>query len=180
MLKVKIRGLAIDQTNTPVVILETEKSDKGFGIWIGRFEAESLALAVSGKEFPRPLTYDLLLNCITSLGAVIERAVIHSIEDDVYHATLYLTKESGESLRIDARPSDCLVLAVKSSFPIYVEEEVFEQSAIDLKKLGEDYPKQTKNQGNSEEFKQFIENIQVEDFKRYLRRKDDDSDEEES
>jgi bifunctional DNase/RNase len=177
MLKVRIRGLAIDQTNTPVVILETEKSDKGFGIWIGRFEAESLAIAVSGKEFPRPLTYDLLLNCLTSLGATIEKAIIHSIEDDVYHASLYLTKENGETITIDARPSDCLVLAVKSSFPIYVEEEVFEQSAIDLQKLGEDYPEHTTKKGNNEEFKQFIENIQVEDFKRYLRRKDDDSDE---
>ncbi|MFO7882967.1 MAG: bifunctional nuclease family protein [Kosmotogaceae bacterium] len=180
MLKVKIRGLAIDQSNTPVVILETEKSDKGFGIWIGRFEAESLALAVSGKEFPRPLTYDLLLNCITSLGAAIEKAVIHSIEEDVYHAFLYLIKENGENLTIDARPSDCLVLAVKSSFPIYVEEEVFEQSAIDLQKLGEDYPENTAKRGKSEEFKQFIENIQVEDFKRYLRRKDDDTNEDET
>ncbi len=180
MLKVRIRGLAIDQSNTPVVILETEKSDKGFGIWIGRFEAESLALAVSGKDFPRPLTYDLLINCITTLGATFEKALIHSIENDVYHASLYLKKDNGESIIIDARPSDCLVLAVKSSFPIFVEEEVFEQSAIDLQKLGEDYPENTTKQGNKEEFKQFIENIQVEDFKRYLRRKDDDSDEDET
>ncbi|MFW6119355.1 MAG: bifunctional nuclease family protein [Petrotogales bacterium] len=180
MLKVKIRGLAIDQSNTPVVILETEKSDKGFGIWIGRFEAESLALAVSGKDFPRPLTYDLLINCIKTLGATIEKAVIHSIENDVYHASLYLSRDNAESIIIDARPSDCLVLAVKSSFPIFVEEEVFEQSAIDLQKFGEDYPGNTTKQGNKEEFKQFIENIQVEDFKRYLRRKDDDTDEDET
>ncbi|HAY98643.1 MAG TPA: bifunctional nuclease family protein, partial [Mesotoga sp.] len=48
MLQVRLRGLALDQSNSPVVILEVEKTNKGFGIWIGPFEAEALALAVSG------------------------------------------------------------------------------------------------------------------------------------
>ncbi len=69
MLQVRLRGLALDQSNSPVVILEVEKTNKGFGIWIGPFEAEALALAVSGKDFPRPLTYDLFINTVERLGA---------------------------------------------------------------------------------------------------------------
>ena len=60
MLQVRLRGLALDQSNSPVVILEVEKRlTKVSGIWIGPFEAEALALAISGKDFPRPqhMTY---------------------------------------------------------------------------------------------------------------------------
>ena len=173
MLKVKLRGLALDQTNSPVVILEVDNLNRGLGIWIGPFEAESLALAVSGKEYPRPLTYDLFINTIKAAKAVFQKAVIHSVEDNIYYATLYLIDANGEEKEIDARPSDCLVLAVKYGFPVFVEEEVFESSAIDLSKIPTDYSEtgleETKQ--NEEEFKRFLNNINIEDIKKYLEKR---------
>ncbi|AKI97133.1 bifunctional nuclease family protein [Kosmotoga pacifica] len=173
MLKVKIRGLALDQTNSPVVILEVDNSNRGFGIWIGPFEAESLALAVSGKEYPRPLTYDLFINTIKAANAMFEKAIIHSVKENIYYATLYLIDGDGEEKEIDARPSDCLVLAVKYGFPVYVAEEVFESSAIDLSKIPTGYTEddEEESEQNEDEFKKFLNNIDIEDIKKYLEKK---------
>jgi hypothetical protein len=174
MLQVRLRGLALDQANSPVVILEVEKTNKGFGIWIGPFEAESLALAVSGKEFPRPLTYDLFTKTISRLGASFEKAVIGDVKDNVYFANLHLRDASGSIHIIDARPSDCLVLAVKVGFPIFVEEKVFVESSIDL----DDLQPEMLNSDHEEEgdgFRKFVENLDIEELKKYFKDRDIDN-----
>lgn len=175
MLQIRLRGLALDQSNSPVVILEIDKTNKGFGIWIGPFEAEALALAVSGKDFPRPLTYDLFLATLSKLGATFEKAIIEQVKDNIYYASLYLKDVSGQMHVIDARPSDCLVLAVKNRFPIFVQEQVFTKSAIDLDTL---QPGLVKNGGEEdrESFKKFVENLDIEELKRYFK-PEDESDE---
>ncbi|MFA7428001.1 bifunctional nuclease family protein [Mesotoga sp.] len=174
MLQVRLRGLALDQSNSPVVILEVEKTNKGFGIWIGPFEAEALALAVSGKDFPRPLTYDLFLNTVAQLGGNFEKAVIGQVKDNIYYATLHLQDRNGQFYVIDARPSDCLVLAVKKGFPIFVEDAVFVESSIDLSNLQTD----TLQHGSEEEnegFKKFVENLDIEELKKHFRGKDENN-----
>ncbi len=142
MLQVRLRGLALDQSNSPVVILEVEKTNKGFGIWIGPFEAEALALAVSGKDFPRPLTY------------------------------LHLKDPSGKTMIIDARPSDCLVLAVKKSFAIFVDDRVFAESSIDLDTLQPDMIGNNQEE-DREGFKKFVENLDIEELKRHFKGRDE-------
>ncbi|CCU85532.1 MULTISPECIES: bifunctional nuclease family protein [Mesotoga] len=174
MLQVRLRGLALDQSNSPVVILEVEKTNKGFGIWIGPFEAEALALAISGKDFPRPLTYDLFVNTVTQLGGVFEKAVIGQVKDNVYYASLHLQDRSGQLYVVDARPSDCLVLAVKKGFPIFVEDSVFKESSIDLSNLQTD-ALQHGQEEDTEGFKKFVENLDIEELKKHFRSKEDDS-----
>ncbi|KUK80740.1 hypothetical protein V511_06385 [Mesotoga sp. Brook.08.YT.4.2.5.1] len=172
MLQVRLRGLALDQSNSPVVILEVEKTNKGFGIWIGPFEAEALALAVSGKDFPRPLTYDLFLNTVLQLGGTFEKAVIGQVKDNIYYASLHLQDRNGQLHVIDARPSDCLVLAVKKGFPIFVEDAVFMESSIDLSSLQADALHQGQEEDN-DSFKKFVENLDIEELKKHFRRDQD-------
>ncbi len=170
MLQVRLRGLALDQSGSPVVILEVDKSNKGFGIWIGPFEAESLAIAVSGKDFPRPLTYDLFSSAVLAAGGKFDRVVIHSVQDNVYFANLHIIDSGGESIALDARPSDCLVLAVKNSIPVFVEEKVYEESAISLENLQQEEGERNED---PEAFKEFVSQFDIEDFKRYLKKKRD-------
>ena len=172
MLQVRLRGLALDQSNSPVVILEVEKTNKGFGIWIGPFEAEALALAVSGKDFPRPLTYDLFINTVERLGASFEMAVIGDVKDNIYYASLHLKDPSGKTMIIDARPSDCLVLAVKKSFAIFVDDRVFAESSIDLDTLQPDMIGNNQEE-DMESFKKFVENLDIEELKRHFKDRDE-------
>ncbi len=167
-----IKALVLDKIhNSPVVILGIEGSSKVVPIWIGACEANALALSLEGVEVPRPLTHDLLLNILEALDARIEKAIIHTVKENVYYATLvirdltFADSEDDEAanqalIEMDARPSDSLVLAVKKGVPIYISNEIFEEHAIDL-----EIPEDT----SDEEFKKFVENLDIDKFRQMLK-----------
>ena len=114
------------------------------------------------------------LNTVTQLGGVFEKAVIGQVKDNVYYASLHLQDRSGQLYVVDARPSDCLVLAVKKGFPIFVEDSVFKESSIDLSNLQTD-ALQHGQEEDTEGFKKFVENLDIEELKKHFRSKEDDS-----
>jgi bifunctional DNase/RNase len=86
--------------------------------------------AMAGQTPPRPLTHDLFLNALEGFGAKLSRAVIIAVEDDVYFARLILEAENEimdrKIVELDARPSDCIALAVRSECPIFVLKDLWE------------------------------------------------------
>jgi bifunctional DNase/RNase len=122
--RVAIGGLVKDQRNNPVVLLKREDSDEVLPIWIGHSEALAIELQMKGELFERPLTHDLLKTVVESLGAAVIKAAITELKDNTFFAKLYLQRDN-EVYVIDARPSDSIALALKSSVDIYVSSEVF-------------------------------------------------------
>jgi hypothetical protein len=96
-----------------------------FPILIGIFEATSIDRRVKGFEPPRPLTHDLIVDAVDSLGGEIQDVVISELKDHIYYAQLRVRQE-GELIEIDARPSDAIAVAVSCDppLPIYVSEDV--------------------------------------------------------
>lgn len=132
MREAEVKALLIDpMSNSPVVLLKDRNSSKAMPIWIGEAEAMSIALELQGQAFPRPLAHDLLKRLLEALGGTLERAVISSIKEGTYYATLYVRTVQGEMREIDARPSDSIALALRTRSPLYISDEVFEQSAIE-------------------------------------------------
>ena len=90
----------------------------------------SINVALSGQKPARPLTHDLFLLALETLGARVSRVVIVKVEDDVYFARLILEAENEimerKIVELDARPSDCLALAVRQSAPVYVVRALWE------------------------------------------------------
>lgn len=129
MLEVKLEGLALDMTtNTPVVILSPSGLDKVLPIWIGHAEAWAIAMELSGVGAKRPLTHDLLKKIIESLSAKVLRVEIVELQEQTFFATIHV--ETAETvLKIDARPSDSIALALKTGAAIFVNEELFHISA---------------------------------------------------
>jgi bifunctional DNase/RNase len=123
-LRVTVGGLVKDQRNNPVVLLKLDDSDEVLPIWIGHSEALAIELQIRGNSFERPLTHDLLKTAIESLGAAIVKVAITELKDNTFFAKLYLQRDN-EIYAIDARPSDSIALALKSSADIYVSNEVF-------------------------------------------------------
>ena len=86
--------------------------------------------AMAGQTPPRPLTHDLFLNALEGFGAKLSRAVIIAVEEEVYYARLILEAENEimdrKIVELDARPSDCIALAVRSECPIYVLKDLWE------------------------------------------------------
>lgn len=125
LVKAKISGLALDiTTNSPVVTLSPEDSQKVLPIWIGHYEAWAIGMEISGVESKRPLTHDLLYSVIKSLGGEIEKVCVVDLKEQTFFAKIYIVA-NGTTYEIDARPSDSLALALKAKAPIYVEEDLF-------------------------------------------------------
>ena len=127
-IEMTIKGLMVDPiTNTPIVILRDDDGQRVLPIWVGIYEANAIALQIENVATPRPMTHDLLRNVIQDLKATVERIVVCDVQDTTYYALIYLTL-NGESMAIDARPSDAIALALRVRAPIFVEETVIEHA----------------------------------------------------
>lgn len=162
MREVQIKALLVDPiSNSPVILLKDQGSDKVVPVWIGHPEATAIALKLQGKDFPRPLTHDLLKNIMEGLGGKLDKVVIDTIQDATYYATLFIQDHQGKIHEIDARPSDSVALALRMASPIFISDEVFEISAIELPFIDEDEQRA--------EFLEFVEErMRLADFKKLL------------
>src|SRR5918998_5300581 len=128
-IEVKIRGLMMDPSSgTPIIILKDINSETMLPIWVGAYEANAIALEIEKIAPQRPMTHDLLRNLITEMGAKVLRVVITELRDNTFFAVIEMRNQSGESLMLDARPSDAIALALRADSPIYVNEEVIRAS----------------------------------------------------
>jgi len=134
MIEVKISGLVQDKFNNNlwVILLEDEVNKRILPIWIGTFEANSIAMELSSQVTPRPMTHDLIKNIIGSLDAEIDWVAVNDIRDNTYYAIIMI-RHNGKEIAIDARPSDSIAIALRCKVPILVSEQVIEKkAAIDI------------------------------------------------
>ena len=128
--EMKLARIIISEINeNQVVFLKEVDGERQFPILIGIFEATSIDRRVKSIQRPRPLTHDLLVNVVDSLGAQLDSVVITELREHTYFAHLRI-KQDGELVEIDSRPSDAIAVAVTCDppLPIYVEEEVLDDA----------------------------------------------------
>jgi len=153
-----IKGLMVDPiTNTPIVILRDKEGQRVLPIWVGLFEANAIALQIENVSTPRPMTHDLLRNVIYDLKASVQKIVVSDLQDNTFYALIYLTLK-GETLAIDARPSDAIALALRTRAPIFVEDAV-----IDHAKTA-DF---STEQAGADRLQKWLENIDPDDLGKY-------------
>ncbi|MGE0886419.1 MAG: bifunctional nuclease family protein [Blastocatellales bacterium] len=129
--EVKIRGLLIDPTtNSPVVLLKDISSDVMLPIWVGPYEANSIASEIEKLSSQRPMTHDLLRNVIRQMGGVINKVTVTDLRDSTFFAVIEINADD-QTMLIDARPSDAIALALRVDCPIFVRESVLESSRIE-------------------------------------------------
>ena len=127
-IEMTIKGLMVDPiTNTPIVILRDKDGQKVLPIWVGIFEANAIALQIENIATPRPMTHDLLRNVIQDLKASVQKIVVSDLQENTFYALIYLSL-NGDTLAIDARPSDAIALALRTKAPIFVEEAVIDNA----------------------------------------------------
>ena len=112
-----------------VVILKQLDRDRYLPIWIGPWEASSIAMKLQGLTADRPLTHDLFAAALEALDARVDRVVISALAEETFHARLFL-EQAGRAVEVDARPSDALALAVRAGGRIFALESVLEQAAL--------------------------------------------------
>ena len=127
-IEMNIKGLMVDPvTNMPIVILRDKEGQKVLPIWVGIFEANAIALQIENISTPRPMTHDLLRNVIQDLKAAVQKVVVCDLQDNTFYALIYLSLH-GDTVAIDARPSDAIALALRTRAPIFVEETVIDNA----------------------------------------------------
>jgi bifunctional DNase/RNase len=127
-IEMTIKGVMLDPiTDTPIIILRDKAEQRVLPIWIGGHEANAILLQIQNVTMPRPMTHDLLRNVIHDLKAHIQKIVVSDLKDNTFYALIYLLV-NGESMAIDARPSDAIALALRAQAPIFVEDSVIDNA----------------------------------------------------
>jgi hypothetical protein len=166
MREVEVKALLMDPIqNSPVLLLKDPRTEKVVPVWIGQPEATAIAMQLQHKEFPRPLTHDLVRSILQSLNGHLDKVVIDSLQDSTYYATLFVRDKEGQVHEVDARPSDSIAIALRAGSPIYVEDGVFEAAAIDLPDAEDGVP----DAADRQKFQSFVDQeMNFSDFKRFI------------
>jgi bifunctional DNase/RNase len=141
-IEMEVKGVRIDAIGqSPVVVLVDKEGAKALPIWIGLLEANAIDKELKNITSTRPMTHDLLQSILTQAQVNVKEVKIVDLKNNTYYATLFLKLKKGV-IEVDARPSDAIILALKSKTPIYVSTKILDKQGIILSKegsLGERY-----------------------------------------
>ena len=153
-----IYGVSFDLVGQqPIVLLKTTGGNRYLPIWIGQPEAASILMKLQGTSSPRPLTHDLFTVTLALLDAEVVRVCVTELRENTFHATITI-RQNGSELEIDSRPSDAIALAVRTDAPIFADDSVIEESAIEFE--GDD----VNEEDLVDEFKAFLEQVTPDEF----------------
>ena len=132
------------------MLLGEVDGERQLPIIIGPAEAQATALYLKGVKTPRPLTHDLFTTSLTVLGASLIRVLIYKAKDGIFYSYIYLKKDE-EIIRIDARTSDAVALAVRADCPILIYESLLEQECLRMSAEKRNRSEETEDDEESEE-----------------------------
>jgi bifunctional DNase/RNase len=160
--KVSIAGLTMDPaSNTPIIILKSEKNNQAIPIWIGLLEATSIASALQNIKYERPMTHDLFKNFTELLDISISKIEVCDLKDNTFYAKIYFISKDG-NFEMDARPSDAIALALRFDAPIFVTDEIMQKS-----KIGDGEAEVLDTSEEGKKWADYLESLSPEDFGKF-------------
>ncbi len=161
---------AATESRHPVVLLQETDGKRCLQIWIGLAEAEAIALEQQGRLPERPLTHVLISDVVAALGRSLERIEITEVRGGTFYADLVFDR----GLRVSARPSDSIAIALHADVPIHATEAVLAEAGVivDDDEGDEDGAAEAGGSGGPadedevDRFRAFLDNISPEDFGR--------------
>lgn len=162
MVEMELLGVRLElPANAPVVLLREQGGERRvLPIYIDAPEAKAIALALEGRELPRPMTHDLLRDVIVTLSASVVRVTVTELLEGTFYAEIVLDV-AGQSHVVSSRPSDAIALAVRTETPIYASHAVLDDAAT-VPELEE--PDDEDADEIIDEFRDFIDQVKPEDF----------------
>ncbi|MGD9992836.1 MAG: bifunctional nuclease domain-containing protein [Salinivirgaceae bacterium] len=132
-IRLKVLGLSYSQTQTGAyaLVLAEEKGERRIPIIIGGFEAQAIAIELEALKPPRPLTHDLFVNFALAFKIEILEVTIHRLEEGIFYSEL-LCDNGASRIKIDARTSDAVALAIRFGCPIYTTSDILDKAGIIL------------------------------------------------
>ena len=172
MVNMEIVGVRIEMpSNQPIVLLKEVEGSRFLPIWVGAVEATAIAFAQQGMVAQRPLTHDLIANILEAADLTMTAVQVVQLKDGIFYAELQVRTDSGAVLKISARPSDAIAIALRTKSNILADSDLLDEVGIDIPErlvgngeggLG------TGGEGGSdvelERFREFLDQINPEDF----------------
>ncbi|EWM11052.1 MULTISPECIES: bifunctional nuclease family protein [Kutzneria] len=153
MSEMRVVGVRVElPANSPILLLRETDGDRYLPIWIGNAEATAIAIEQQGVRPARPLTHDLLKEVIAALGRELTQVRITDLQEGTYFAELVF--DGG--IKVSARPSDSVALALRAGVPIHAEESVLAEAGLVIPDEQED---------EVEKFREFLDSVSPEDFR---------------
>ena len=163
MIEVELVGVRVElPANQPIVLLKEKSGTRYLPIWIGAVEATAIAFALQGVETPRPLTHDLFVDVLRSMGAALDAVHVTELRDGTFYAELKLVLD-GRSFTVSARPSDAIALASRfDTVPIFAAEDVLDEAGLEIEAREE---VEVEAEEQVRQFREFLEQITPEHFR---------------
>lgn len=117
-----------------ILVLAQAGGSRRVPIVIGAPEAQSISLRIEKVVPPRPLAHDLIATMGESLGIVYDEVLIHSFDKGVFYSTICM-HQGERAVKLDARTSDAIAIALRTDMPIYVTADVMQQAGFELSQL---------------------------------------------
>lgn len=159
MLPLEIFDLVVDEAEGTVMLVLQGEGGESLVMAIGLPEATAIAKEIQKVEFPRPLTHDLMRDILAELGGSLERVEVVALREGTYFAELVIRDASGQTRRIDSRPSDAIALALRAEAPIFADEQILTQAESEA----QEFPPTT----DKESWRKILEDMDPEDFGKY-------------
>jgi bifunctional DNase/RNase len=132
MQQMAVYGVSFDLVGKqPIVLLKTVEGNRFLPIWIGHPEAAAILMKLQNAATPRPMTHDLVTEILMQLDAQVVSVAVTELRESTFYAQVTI-RQDGSEIEVDSRPSDAIALAVRAEAPIFVADEVIEESAIEF------------------------------------------------
>ena len=164
MIEMRVMGIALDtRTGSPIVVLNDKDNRKALPIWIGSAEASAIIRKIENIKSSRPMTHDLFMQISEQSEYQITKVEINDVDDQTYFSTIYMYNEKlDHELKIDARPSDAIAIALRADVSIFVTDNVLATGLVSTDV--------EKDEQEAQEFKDFIQDIKPSDFEKLLKK----------
>ena len=141
LIELKVLGITRSEVQAGAYALLLENADstpeeaRRIPIVVGAAEAQSIAVHLEQVMPSRPLTHDLFVSMFHAYGVELKRVTIYSFKEGVFASMLHLTDGKVE-VDIDARTSDAIAIALRTSSPIYTTSEVMSLTSYEWRQDG--------------------------------------------
>lgn len=120
------------QENKTFIGLNHTEGKRGCLIYTDPYQVHNIAIAIAQITLPRPTIADIFKYLMKKVEFKIEKVVITELKESTYYAVIHLVRND-EKIELDARPTDAIIIALKSNAEIFINEQLLsEEGFIDL------------------------------------------------
>lgn len=131
-IRLRVLGISYSQIQSGAYALILAQADGPYRIpvVVGSAEAQSIAIKMEGIIPPRPMTHDLFASLSQAFGIELQDVFIHKFEEGIFSSELTFIDRTGKEVKLDARTSDAIAIAMRTNSPIWTTPEILEETGF--------------------------------------------------